>query len=58
MPCRYINRIKMPFAVYIHTGEAEVYRPITEIVAELDALELEAKKTDAALKKILTKIIG
>lgn len=43
---------------YIHTGEAEVYRPITEIVAELDALELEAKKTDAALKKILTKIIG
>jgi len=43
---------------YIHTGEAEVYRPIAEIVAELDALELEAKKTDAALKKILTKIVG
>lgn len=43
---------------YIHTDEAEVYRPIAEIVAELDALELEAKKTDAALKKILTKIIG
>lgn len=43
---------------YIHTGEAEVYRPIAEIVAELDALEVEAKKTDAALKKILTKIVG
>ena len=42
---------------YIHTGEAETYRPIAEIVAELDALEHEAKKTDAALKKILTKII-
>jgi type I restriction enzyme M protein len=43
---------------YIHTGEAETYRPIAEIVAELEALEHEAKKTDAALKKILTKIIG
>lgn len=43
---------------YIHTGEAETYRPIEEIVAELEALEHEAKKTDAALKKILTKIIG
>lgn len=42
---------------YIHTGEAETYRPIAEIVAELAALEVEARKTDAALKSILTKIM-
>ena len=43
---------------YIHTGEAETYRPIAEIVAELEAIEAEARKTDAALKEILTKIMA
>lgn len=43
---------------YIHTGEAETYRPIAEIVAELEALENEARETDAALKKILARIMG
>ena len=42
---------------YIHTGEADEYRPIAEIVEELNALEKEAKETDAALKKILTRIV-
>jgi type I restriction enzyme M protein len=41
---------------YIHTGEGETYRPIAEIVEELDALEAEAKETDAALKEILKRI--
>ncbi len=41
---------------YIHTAEAETYRPIPEIVAELAAIEIEAKKTDKELKKILKKI--
>ncbi len=41
---------------YIHTGEGEEYRPIAEIVEELNALEEEAKATDAALKIILKKI--
>ena len=41
---------------YIHTGEAEEYRPIAEIVEELNALEEEAKATDAALKEILKRI--
>ncbi|MBN2427540.1 MAG: N-6 DNA methylase [Deltaproteobacteria bacterium] len=41
---------------YIHTGEAETYRPIAEIVAELEAIEAEARETDAALKEILGKI--
>lgn len=40
---------------YIHTGDAETYRPIGEIVAELDAIEAEAKKTDKALREILDK---
>jgi type I restriction enzyme M protein len=43
---------------YIHTGEGEEYRPIAEIVEELDALEEEAKVTDALLKSILTKLIA
>jgi type I restriction enzyme M protein len=38
---------------YIHTGAADEYRPITEIVEELEALEAEAVDTDSALKKIL-----
>jgi type I restriction enzyme M protein len=41
---------------YIHTGDAETYRPIDEIVAELDAIEAEAKETDKALREILEKI--
>lgn len=41
---------------YIHTGEGEEYRPIAEIVEELNTLEKEAKATDAELKVILKKI--
>ena len=43
---------------YIHTGAGERYRPIAEIVEELNALEEEAKATDAALKEILKKIVA
>ncbi len=41
---------------YIHTSDAETYRPLAEIVEELAAIEAEAKETDAALKIILKKI--
>lgn len=41
---------------YIHTSDAETYRPIAEIVAELDAIEAEARETDKALKKILKQL--
>ncbi|RLQ22597.1 SAM-dependent DNA methyltransferase [Seongchinamella sediminis] len=41
---------------YIHTSDAETYRPIGEIVAELDAIEAEARETDKALREILEKI--
>lgn len=41
---------------YIHTGDAETYRPITEIVEELNIIEAEARKTDKALREILGKI--
>lgn len=43
---------------YIHTGEAETYRPIVEIVAELETIEAEAWQTDKMLKEILAKILG
>ncbi|MCF6290819.1 MAG: type I restriction-modification system subunit M [Desulfobacterales bacterium] len=42
---------------YIHTADAETYRPIAEIVAELEAIEAEARETDAALKGILARIM-
>jgi len=41
---------------YIHTADAETYRPIAEIVAELDAIEAEARGTDNELREILKKI--
>ncbi|MBI5193819.1 MAG: SAM-dependent DNA methyltransferase [Nitrospirae bacterium] len=41
---------------YIHVSEAEEYRPITEIVEELNALDEEAKETNAALRAILSRI--
>ena len=42
---------------YIHTGEADEYRPIAEIVEELEELEVDARETNAALKGILKKIV-
>ncbi len=41
---------------YIHTADAEEYRPIGEIVQELDVLEAEAEKTNAALRAVLRKL--
>ncbi|MGV0035156.1 MAG: N-6 DNA methylase [Candidatus Azotimanducaceae bacterium WSBS_2022_MAG_OTU7] len=41
---------------YIHTSDAETYRPIGEIVEELKVIELEAKETDKALSKILKQL--
>ena len=41
---------------YIHTGDAETYRPIAEIVEELNGIEEEARETDKALKKILEQL--
>ncbi len=42
---------------YIHTGEADEYRPIAEIVEELDVLEEEAALVSDLLKSILKKIV-
>ena len=41
---------------YIHTSDAETYRPIAEIVEELKGIEAEARETDQTLRKILMKI--
>ena len=41
---------------YIHTGGLDEYRPLREIVEELDALEEEARETDRALKNVLSKL--
>ena len=50
------NDYNIPPSRYIHTGEAETYRPIAEIVAELDAIEAEARETDGELRKILKQL--
>lgn len=41
---------------YVHTGAADEYRSLVEIMEELEALEEEAKETDALLKGILGKL--
>jgi type I restriction-modification system DNA methylase subunit len=41
---------------YVHTGAGEEYRPLAEIVEELEAIEEEAAVTDAALKKVLERV--
>lgn len=41
---------------YIHTSDAETYRPIAEIVEELKVIEAEARETDKALNEILSKL--
>jgi type I restriction enzyme M protein len=41
---------------YIHTSDAETYRPIAEIVEELKAIEAEAQETDKALQQILKQL--
>jgi type I restriction enzyme M protein len=41
---------------YIHTSDAETYRPVAEIVAELDVLEADAAATDKALRTILKQL--
>ena len=41
---------------YIHINDAEEYRPIGEILDELEALEAEAVETNAALKAVLKKL--
>lgn len=41
---------------YVHTGDTETYRPLAEIVAELDAVEDEAKEADKALRDVLKKL--
>jgi type I restriction enzyme M protein len=43
---------------YIHTGAGEEYRPLAEIVEELDVLEGEARQTDKALKTILGRLMA
>jgi type I restriction enzyme M protein len=41
---------------YIHTSDAAIYRPIAEIVKELDAIEAEAREADRALREILERL--
>jgi type I restriction enzyme M protein len=52
------NDFNMSPSRYIHTGEADEYRPIAEIVEELDDLENDARETNAALRRVLASLLG
>jgi type I restriction enzyme M protein len=41
---------------YIHTGEDEEYRPIAEIVEEIEAIEEDAAETSKQLKDVLASL--
>jgi len=41
---------------YIHTSDAQTYRPIAEIAEELKVIEAEARETDKALQQILKQL--
>ena len=41
---------------YIHTSDAETYRPLAEIAEELKVIEAEAQEADKALQKILNQL--
>ena len=41
---------------YIYTGEADEYRPIAEIVEELEALDQEAAQTTINLTRVLQSL--
>jgi type I restriction enzyme M protein len=43
---------------YIHTDEGQEYRPIAEIMKELEAIEEKVTETDLMLKKVLRGICG
>ena len=42
---------------YVHTGADAEYRPLAEIVEELDELEAEARETDATLRNVLARVL-
>jgi type I restriction enzyme M protein len=41
---------------YIHTSDAETYRPIVDIIKDLDAIEAEAREADRALREVLGRL--
>ena len=41
---------------YIQTGETGEYRPISDILSELQAIEIKNAETDAELKRVLSAI--
>ena len=43
---------------YIYTAEVETYRPIGEILDELEDVEAEARETYRELKKMLEQLGG
>ena len=42
---------------YVHTGTGQDYRPLSEIVEELEELEADVRDADNALKRILRRIV-
>ena len=43
---------------YLQMGTGEEYRPIGEILADLETLEKEARESDASIRTILQSIVA
>jgi type I restriction enzyme M protein len=51
------NDFRISPSRYIHTGEGEEYRTVSEIVEELKEIDIHARETDEALKEILARLL-
>lgn len=51
------NDFNISPSLYVHVADGEEYRPVAEILDELDALEDEAQSVQTALRSVL-KVIG
>ncbi len=43
---------------YIHTSEGEEFRPIAEIIEELEAIDEDALAVNAALRSFLSRVVA
>jgi len=50
------NDYNISLSRYIHADDDDEYRPLVEIMDELELLEAEAKETGAVLKSVLAKL--
>jgi type I restriction enzyme M protein len=56
LPLAELSDFNLSPSRYIHIGDANTYRPIAEILHELEVIEAEARVADASVKKIINSL--